>query len=158
MQYRPDDETLKVLADSVRAKISDFSSQHISNTCLAFAKMEHAIDPDILELLGREALKKIGTFTAQALSNTLWSLSKLGIADGDLFSSVGSAARANLSNFNSQNLAKYVYNFIEQLFSVLQVFVYCKLLTVWLLKHYHASYYLHLITNFSVLCGPMEIY
>lgn len=106
LQYRPNDATLSALADAVRSKIHDFTSQHISNTCLAFAKMEHAIDPDILDLLGREALNKIGTFTAQALSNTLWSLSKLGIADGDLFSAVGAAAKANLSSFNSQNLAK----------------------------------------------------
>jgi predicted Zn-dependent protease with MMP-like domain len=109
LQYRPDDATLAALANAALAKISDFSSQHISNVVLSFAKMDHAIDPDILQALGREALAKLGTFTAQALSNTLWGLSKLGIADGDLFSSVAAAARATLPSFNSQNLAKYVH-------------------------------------------------
>ena len=38
---------------------------------LAFAKLEHAIDPEALDLLGREALQKLTTFTPQALSNTM---------------------------------------------------------------------------------------
>lgn len=109
LSYKPAPKVLDALAKAARAKVHEFTSQHISNTVLAFAKLEYHIDPEILEALGQTALEKLTTFTAQALSNTLWGLSKLGIANGELFLTVGAAAKANLQQFNAQNLANTVY-------------------------------------------------
>ena len=43
------------------------------------------------------------------LCSTLWGLSKLGIADGELFKAVGAGALRSLAGFNAQNLANSVW-------------------------------------------------
>lgn len=45
---------------------------------------------------------------SQALSNTLWGLSKLGIQADELMEAIGRAARSQLYEYNSQNLANSV--------------------------------------------------
>ena len=49
------------------------------------------------------------TALAGARRSTLWGLSKLGIADGELFKAVGAGALRSLAGFNAQNLANSVW-------------------------------------------------
>lgn len=73
--------------------------------------MEYPVDQALLEAMGRQALCKLSRFTPQALSNTLWSLSKLGISDGHLFSAVAQGAVKALPFFNGQNVANALWAF-----------------------------------------------
>jgi hypothetical protein len=80
----------------------------MSNCVLSFAKLEFDPGDGLLEGLASEALHKIATFSPQALSNTLWGLSKLGINAPELMEGIGRAARGQLYEYNSQNLANSV--------------------------------------------------
>lgn len=112
LEYDPGDEVLSGLAGEALLKIRSFTPQvrgggdgrrgalssfpgRLLCCCIglgACSQLPHALPLSLL----------------QALSNTLWGLSKLGIQADELMEGLGREARAQLYEFNSQNLANSV--------------------------------------------------
>ena len=60
---------LNVMARDAEAKVGKFTAQNMSNTLLAFAKLEHH-PGHLMEVMAAEALRKLDTFTPQVIPPT----------------------------------------------------------------------------------------
>lgn len=60
---------LNVMARDAEAKVGKFTAQNMSNTLLAFAKLEHH-PGHLMEVMAAEALRKLDTFTPQVFLTT----------------------------------------------------------------------------------------
>lgn len=56
---------LSKLAGAAKDLVTQFTSQNISNTIIAFAKLEFRPEDDVLVALAADAVSKINTFTPQ---------------------------------------------------------------------------------------------
>lgn len=62
--HSPGAGVLNVMAWDAEAKVGKFTAQNISNTLLAYAKLEHH-PGHLMEVMGAEALRKLDQFTPQ---------------------------------------------------------------------------------------------
>ncbi len=62
--HNPGTEVLKVMARDAEGKVGKFTAQNMSNTLLAYAKLEHH-PGHLMEVMAAEALRKLETFTPQ---------------------------------------------------------------------------------------------
>ena len=62
--HSPGADVLKVMARDAESKVGKFTAQNISNTLLAYAKLEHH-PGHLMEVMAAEALRKLESFTPQ---------------------------------------------------------------------------------------------
>ena len=62
--HNPGTDVLRVMARGAEGKVGKFTAQNMSNTLLAYAKLEHH-PGHLMEVMAAEALRKLDTFTPQ---------------------------------------------------------------------------------------------
>ena len=62
--HNPGAGVLNVMARDAEAKVGKFTAQNMSNTLLAYAKLEHH-PGHLMEVMAAEALRKLDQFTPQ---------------------------------------------------------------------------------------------
>ena len=67
--HNPGADVLNVMARDAEAKVGKFTAQNMSNTLLAYAKLEHH-PGHLMEVMAAEALRKLDQFTPQVCLNT----------------------------------------------------------------------------------------
>lgn len=114
LEFDPGDEVLEGLAGEALLKITTFSPQAHTAACRTLSLpswpgLTPRHECTALQCLPR-LVSKLGSFrpALQALANTLWGLSRLGIKANELMEGIGQAARTQLFEYNSQNLANSV--------------------------------------------------
>ena len=65
--HNPGTDVLRVMARGAEGKVGKFTAQNMSNTLLAYAKLEHH-PGHLMEVMAAEALRKLDTFTPQVSS------------------------------------------------------------------------------------------
>ena len=62
--HNPGTEVLQIMARDAESKVTKFTAQNISNTVLAYAKLEHH-PGHLMEVMAAEALTKLDSFNSQ---------------------------------------------------------------------------------------------
>ena len=68
--HNPGTDVLRVMARDAEGKVGKFTAQNMSNTLLAYAKLQHH-PGHLMEVMAAEALCKLESFTPQVLTPAL---------------------------------------------------------------------------------------
>lgn len=106
-----DKELLAELAGRAEGKLSEFTSQGLSNMLWAFARSELQPPARWMEAYLGVCHAKLGTFSAQELATLMWSLSKLKYkVSEDKLADFLSAAHTHMPKAQPQSLAMFAYS------------------------------------------------